>query len=88
MTIQLHRDTEAAIRGRVESGQYKDVEEVIRAALDVLEIQEIRASIAEGRAAIKRGEGIVLTPDVWDQIEREADELAQSDKPLRPHVLP
>ena len=88
MVIQVQPETEAAIQAKVARGEYRDADAVIRAALRVLEDQEIRQSVAEGLAAIERGEGIVLTQEIWKEITREADELARSGRPLRPHVCP
>jgi plasmid stabilization system protein ParE len=37
-------------------------------------MREVRESIAEGLAAIERGEGTELMAETWREIEREADE--------------
>ena len=86
-------ELEADIRQRVASGEYAAETEVLRIALRLLDArerraQEIRASIEEGMAAIKRGEGIELTPELMDEIEREAEELARIGALPKPDVCP
>lgn len=90
MAIHVPADLEERIQQKVESGDYDDPSAVIRAAMRLLDrrdqrLQELRASIAEGLAAIERGEGIELPPAVWDEIEREAHErfLADTSHPPR-----
>lgn len=78
MVIQVPADLEASIRQKVESGRYPNATEVIRAALRSLEVREerieaVRASVADGVAAIERGEGSELTSALMDEIEREAE---------------
>lgn len=93
MTMRVPADLEETIRQKVESGQYDDPSAVMRAAIRLLDkrdlrLQELRESIAEGLAAIERGEGIELTPEVWDEIEREADEMIRLGIPPHPDVCP
>jgi putative addiction module CopG family antidote len=93
MAIQLPTDLEEQIRQKVASGEYDDPSAVIRAAIRLLDkrdqqLHELRASIAEGLKAIERGEGIELTPEVWEEIEREAHErFLMGDQP-KPDVCP
>ena len=93
MSISVPADLEESIRQKVESGRYGDASEAIRAALRLLEVrdqrvQDLRASIAEGLAAIERGEGIELTPELMADIDREADEQLRLGVPLKPDVCP
>ncbi len=88
MVIHVQPETEAAIRERVESGRYENVDAVVRAALHVLHNAEVRALIEEGRASLERGEGVELTPEVWDEIEREADEMIRRGEQPAWHVRP
>jgi antitoxin ParD1/3/4 len=93
MVIQVSPDIEASIRERVESGAYEDATDVIRKALRALEsreqrIREIRASIDEGIAAIERGEGREWTPELRDEINREADERIRLARLPDPDVCP
>jgi len=50
--------------------------------------QQLRDSVAEGLAAIERGEGIELTPDAMDELEREAEELYRQGTQPKPDVCP
>jgi predicted transcriptional regulator len=66
---------------------------VLREALRMLNVrerrvQEIRASIEEGLAELERGEGIELTPEVMEEISREADELIRLGVLPKPDVCP
>lgn len=79
MPIMVPPDVEEQIREKVSSGEYDDPSAVIRAAIRLLnhrdrQLSELRASVAGGLASIERGEGIELTPEVWEEIEREAHE--------------
>lgn len=79
MVIRVPAELEASIRQKIETGRYRDETAVIREALRLLDAREeraerVRASIAEGLAAIERGEGHELTPELMEEIDREADE--------------
>lgn len=67
MDITLKPDQEALIRSKLQSGQYQSVDDVIQAALSLLDEQdkayeewviETRAKVDEGIASLERGEGI------------------------------
>jgi antitoxin ParD1/3/4 len=93
MVIHVTPEIEADIRQRVERGEYADESEVLREALRMLNVrerrvQEIRASIEEGLAELERGEGIELTPEVMEEISREADELIRLGVLPKPDVCP
>ena len=93
MTVTFPPDLEERIRQKVESGRYPDATEVIRVALHLLDLREQRQqalgeSIAEGFAAIERGEGVELTPELMNEIEREAEELVKLGHTPNPDVCP
>ena len=93
MPIQLTPETEALIREKVDSGRYATADEVIEVALRLLAVreqhtQQLRASIAEGLAAIERGEGVELTPELMDEIDREIDERLRRGERPNPDVCP
>ena len=93
MAIQLPVDLEEQIRQKVASGAYDDPSAVIRAAIRLLDkrdqqLQEVRALVAEGLASIERGDVQELTPELWEEIEREADEKLRRGIPPAPHVCP
>jgi antitoxin ParD1/3/4 len=79
MTIKLATDVEARIRQKVENGSYADSDEVMREAMRLLDEQEnqlaaLRAKLQVGIDQLDRGEGIELTPALWDEIRQEAIE--------------
>ena len=92
MTVQPDTASEALIRQKVASGQYSDAAEVIRAALDALEererFQRLRGLIAEGFASAERGELVELTPELMDELAREADEMTRLGTRPNPDVCP
>ena len=93
MVIQVPTDVAESIRQKVERGLYDDPEAAIRMALRLLDkrdqrLEELRASIAEGIAAIERGEGKELTPELMEQISQEASRRARLGMAPKPDVCP
>ena len=93
MSIRVPEELEERIQRKVETGRYQNETDVLREALRALDAREaradqLRASIAEAAASIDRGEGIELTAEVWDEIERDAAEQARLGRPPGPDVLP
>lgn len=81
MARQLTPQHEALVERIIAAGHYTDGDQVIGVALRLLEERagrrdRLRASIAEGLAAIERGEGIEFTSELMDEIEREAEAAA------------
>jgi antitoxin ParD1/3/4 len=79
MSIRLPHDVEDSIRRKVQRGQFSDEGEVVREAIRLLDEREaqfdaLRAEVRVGLDELDRGEGIELTPEVWDEIDREVDE--------------
>jgi putative addiction module CopG family antidote len=92
MTVQLTPKLELVIEEMLATGRFADAGAVIEEAVLLLEEREhgrrLRASVAEGFAAIKRGEGVELTPKLMDELAREADEYERDGMPLDPDVCP
>lgn len=93
MVIHVTPEIEADIRQRIESGEYADESEVVRKALRTLQaseerIREIRASIEEGMAEIEDGGGYEWTPELMEEIRREADEMIRLGRLPKPDVCP
>ena len=90
MTIQLAPETEALIREQLESGGYGSADAVIAAAVRLLAerdhaLQSLRTKI---QAGLDSGESVELTPELMDQIEREAEvAFLRGDEP-DPDVCP
>jgi putative addiction module CopG family antidote len=92
MSIQLPPDVEASIRQKVQRGQFPDEAEVILEALQLLDERDrkrrLNAALAVGDEEYRRGEVIELTPAVWAELEREADEADRLGLPIDPDVCP
>ncbi len=92
MSIQLSRETEARIQELVERGDYDDPEAVVDEALRVLMERDhyarLKAAITVGVEQYERDEMIPWTPDYFDQLKREAAELARSGNPIKDEVKP
>lgn len=90
MMMHLPADLHATIRQRVASGDYGDETAVIRAALAALDarnherLRVLRAKVAAGFAEAERGEVVEWTPELMDELEREADEMDRRGEPLDP----
>ena len=86
--INLTDRYETFLMRQIDSGRFKNASEVVRAALHLLEQQDLeekvklevlRRDINEGLEAYKRGEYTVIEDDVtldrfFDDIEKEVDE--------------
>ncbi len=89
MSVTLTPQLEAMIRQKVDAGRYRDAETVLREALRLLDeqdrrLQRLRAAIAEG----DEGEAIPWTPELMEQLSREADETVREGIPPHPDVCP
>jgi antitoxin ParD1/3/4 len=92
MTVTLTHQHKDLVERLVASGQYEDAEQVIGQALHLLEeherLQQLRAKIQIGLDELDRGEGIEVTPEFWDELDREVDEaILRGDEP-DPDVCP
>jgi antitoxin ParD1/3/4 len=86
MVVTLSPRAEELIRRQLETGPYQSADEVIEQALSLLDEHErrqhLRAMIQVGLDQLDRGEVIPLTPELWDEIDREVDErLLRGDQP-------
>jgi antitoxin ParD1/3/4 len=93
MAIRLPADVEEGIRRRVESGHFADADEVIREAMRLLDDQErqlasLREKLQVGLDQLDRGESVEWTPELRDQIRREADEMYRRGERPDPDVCP
>jgi putative addiction module CopG family antidote len=91
--MHVPADLEERIRQKIDSGLYDDPDAVMRMALRLLDkrdqrLQELRASIAGGLAAIERGEGKELTPELLEEISQEASKRARLGMSPKPDVCP
>jgi antitoxin ParD1/3/4 len=93
MSVTLNRWIEDLIRNQIESGRYHTTNEVLEEALRLLEardrrVQQLRDSVSEGFAAIERGEGIELTPELMEERSLRARERARRGEQPHPDVCP
>lgn len=92
MSITLSPEAEARIHDLVTQFDYASPEAVNDEALRVLEernkLKRLRELIAVGEEQLARGEGIPWTPDCFERLKQEAEELARSGKPIRDEVIP
>ena len=92
LTLSLPSQFEAMIRERVESGRYPDATAVVEEALRVLDdrdrLERLRAEIAIGLDEIERGETVEYTPELMEQLKREAIEAERNGEPIDDAVLP
>lgn len=92
MSITLSPLTEDLIRRWIDTGAYRNVEELIEDALQALDerdrLARLRAAIASGDAQIARGASISYTDDLMDEIELEAEEAILRGELPDPNVCP
>ncbi len=92
LTVILSQQLEALVREKVDSGRYADPNAVVEEALRLLDdrdrLERLRAEIALGLEDIERGEVVDFTPELWDQLIREAEEDERNGVPIDDPVLP
>lgn len=94
MNVSLTPELEDMIRQRVDSGRYNNASEVVRDALRHLEehervhLQHLRALLAVGEEDERRGNLVDYTPELMDDIYREAEELFLRGEEPDPDVCP
>lgn len=84
MAIQLTAEARAALSEVLESGQFEDESEAVERGIFLLRAQtrkdQLKASIQEGFAAIRRGEGRELNDELWDELYRRGDEAERQER--------
>ena len=92
MSIQLTAHAEALIREKIDSGEYAMADEVVQAAIRLLDerdrLQHLRSLLAVGLEQADRGELIDFTPELLDDIEREVEERFGRGEHPNPDVCP
>jgi len=93
MHVNLSPEMEAFIKSKVAGGFYGNATEVIRDAVRRMQADEDRAAawraaIQIGTSQLERGEGIVYTPSVLQDITESALQAMEDGAPLNPDVLP
>lgn len=92
MSVTLTPHLEALVRKKVDTGLYRDADEVLSEALQLLDqrdqLQRLRASIAEADEQIERGEGVPFTPERFEQIKLNAQRKYETGHQPNPDVCP
>ena len=89
MPIQLTPDAEAIIREKVNRGLYPDAEAAMETAVRLLEeydrrMERLRDAIIAG----EEGEALPWTPELMEQLSREAEEMQRRGELPDPDVCP
>jgi len=93
MPMQIAPTTEALVQEQVDSGRYRDADEVIRKAVALLvdrdqEFEEFRRSVAESFEEVEKGGGEYYTPELRERIRESAmRRLAAGEVPSK-DVMP
>ncbi len=93
MNLSLDTSSETLIRQKVESGLYRDAGEVVREALRLLDERDrraeaLRAELRIGLDQVERGELIDYTPELLEELSRQAEDDARDGKPIKDAVKP
>lgn len=92
MAVQVSPKLESEITDLIATGDYADAEDVIERGvhllLEVRRREQLIASVDEAFASLDRGEGQVLTPELWDEIWDQAMDDERAGRPLDPDVCP
>ena len=93
MAHHLTQEQDAIVERILATGEYGDAGDVVTNALLLLEERDrrrrwLRAELQKGFDQLERGEGIEFTPQLMDDIVREAEENLRQGKPIRDAVEP
>lgn len=92
MQVLVDGQSEALIRRKVDTGHYPDASAVVREALRLLDerdrLQALRADLQVGLDQIDRGDVVEFTPELLDDLAREAEQNARDGEPVRDAVKP
>ena len=93
MTLTLSFEFEAMIREQVDVSRYTTVGDVIEAAILPLDARDdhlsaLRAKLQVGHEEIERGDIVLLTPELIDEIDREVEGRFRRGDEAHPDVRP
>ncbi len=92
MSITLSPRAAAMVQERLESGRYASADEVIEAAVTLLEARErfdrLRASLVEAEEQVRQGKTMEWTPELRQRLRDEAAEMVRKGIPPDPDVCP
>ncbi len=88
MSLVLSPKIEAIVHQKVDAGLYEDADAAVQKAFELLDqrdrVERLRALIREG----EEGEEFLLTPELMEEINREADEMLRQGIEPDPVVCP
>ena len=93
MNINFPPVDDGYIKAKVESGYYSNATEMVRDAVRRMREQDdqhgrLLAALELGERDIAEGRTVPYTPDLLNQIEREARTHAAHNRPPDPNVIP
>ena len=89
MNANLTPRREAMVRQKVETGLFNNASEVVREAPRLLgEKDQLKSTIAVGDAQYARGETILFTPELVEEMKWDAVRMAEAGEQPDPDVCP
>jgi len=92
MNVEVPPRFRPLIEEKVDSGQYADATEVVEAALELMhdadKLASFRAAVQVGIDELERGEGVVWTEEIHDQLIASARRRAARGERPSDDVLP
>jgi antitoxin ParD1/3/4 len=93
MAINVPADIEERILEKVERGDFPDAGEVIREAMRLLdeqeqELQQLRDKLQIGLDQLDRGECVLFTPELMNELRQEVDDRLRRGEQPNPDVVP
>ena len=92
MSITLSPRAAAMVQERLESGRYASADEVIEAAVTLLEARErfdrLRESLIEAEEQVRQGKTMEWTPELRQRMRDEAADMVRKGIPPDPDVCP
>ena len=92
MNFTLSPKYEQLVRRKVDAGQFESTSEVVEEALRQMEerekLERLKAAIDVGHQQYLRGEVRELTPELIEEMNREADRMIKEGEEPDPDVCP
>lgn len=92
MQITLSPETEAVVRQKVEASKFASVDEVVAAAVKMLDTRDrydyLRGLMPEAEQQARNGEVVEWTPELDRQLQLEAKQMVRLGLPLDADVCP
>jgi antitoxin ParD1/3/4 len=90
MNVYLGEHYEEFLKKKVAEGRFTSVSEVIRDALRFYERKEydeyVHRLVAEAIDDVNNGRVYEVTPEFWEELDRDIDAAIEQDLPIPEHV--